>query len=104
VVCQNILICECIKFRGYKFSWFNLDKPPSKVELLAVDAWSLAYGVKSCGGLSWIVLQSYHVVISRRTSVHWKSSGVARPGQAWAMPGHQATLPYHPAQSNQGVS
>jgi len=67
----KVLICECIKFREYKIFWLNLDEPTSstlsKVESLAVDAWSLVYGVKFCGGLSWILLHykaitwSFHV-------------------------------------------
>jgi len=68
VVYQKYLFVSVLNFVGINFHGLILT--PSKVESLTVDDWSLAYGVTSCGGLNWIVLQSYHVVILCRISVH----------------------------------
>jgi len=31
VVCQKKLICKCIKFRGYKFSWLVLQEIENEI-------------------------------------------------------------------------
>ena len=31
VVCQKKLICKCIKFHGYKFSWLDLQEIENEI-------------------------------------------------------------------------
>jgi len=53
-------ICECIKFCGYKYLWFNLNEPCH--QKWSCSQWTPGLGVKSCGGYFYkAITWSFHV-------------------------------------------